>query len=228
MPEEPVSCRETLVRTTRNVLRSATSETPLLRLLDTARQATDAVHPLPGATELACAAGCAFCCHHPVDMTIPEALAIAAYLRAERSPSELAATHHRIATQADQLQGLSYETHAQAKMPCALLVDGVCSVYPVRPFGCRAWNSTSVARCEDIHTHGDPVTMIPPLDMTVYEAVWEVARGVAQGVKQSRLDGASYELHSVLRRALDTPDATERWLRGETVFAGCTVGAFSE
>jgi hypothetical protein len=47
-------------------------------------------------------------------------------------------------------------------------------------------------------------------------------------LKQARLDNTSYELHSVLQRALDTPDAAQRWVQGEDVFAGCTVGAFAE
>ena len=108
-----------------------------------------------------------------------------------------------------------------------MLVDGQCSVYACRPFACRAWNSTSAARCETIFTHGDPVTMLPPLDMPTYEAVWEVAHGVTDGLRQSRLAGTSYELHSILQRVLATPEAAQRWAQGEEVFAGCTVGAFS-
>ena len=42
-------------------------------------------------------------------------------------------------------------------------------------------------------------------------------------VVQSGLVGNTYELHSALLRALDTPDVAERWARGEDVFAGCKV-----
>jgi hypothetical protein len=64
--------------------------------------------------------------------------------------------------------------------------------------------------------------------MRIYEAVWDVARGVTEGLQQSRLDGKSYELHSIVQRVLDTPEAAQRWVQGEDVFAGCTVGAFTE
>ena len=47
--------------------------------------------------------------------------------------------------------------------------------------------------------------------------------GLCVGVGQSGLDGNTYELHSALLRAFDTPDAEERWARGEDVFAGCRV-----
>jgi len=186
------------------------------------------VEQLPERVPLACASGCDFCCYHPVDITPPEAFAIVAYLQTTLTPAAYDATCARIAAHADRISGLSYEEHARARIPCALLVDGRCSVYPCRPFACRAWNSTSAARCETIFTHGNPVTMLPPLDMRIYEAVWDVARGVTEGLQQSRLDGKSYELHSIVQRVLDTPEAAQRWVQGEDVFAGCTVGAFTE
>ena len=223
------SIRDTVRRATQTMLRRARSVQTMFRLIEHAfDQTTAVVQRLPERAPLACAPGCAFCCYHPVDITPPEAFAIVTYLQTTLTPAAREATYARIAAHADRIRGLSYEEHAQARIPCALLVDGRCSVYPCRPFACRAWNSTSAARCEAIFTHGNPVTMLPPLDMRTYEAVWDVARGVTDGLKQSRLDGKSYELHSILQRVLDTPEAAQRWAQGEPVFAGCTVGAFSE
>jgi len=222
------SIRDTVRRATQTILRRARSVSTMFRLIAYAfHQTTAVVEQFPERAALACAPGCAFCCYHPVDITPPEAFAIVAYLRTTRTSAAGEAASARIAAQADRIRGLSYEEHAQARIPCALLVDGRCSVYPRRPFACRAWNSTSAARCETIFTHGNPVTMIPPLDMRTYEAVWEVAHGVTDGLQQRRLDGKSYELHSLLQRVLDTPEAAQRWVQGEEVFAGCTVGAFT-
>jgi hypothetical protein len=210
------------------LLRRARSVQTMFRLIEHAfQQTTAAVEQLPQRATLACAPGCAFCCYHPVDITPPEAFAIIASLQTTLTPAAYNATSTRITAQADRISGLSYEEHAQARLPCALLVDGKCSVYPCRPFACRAWNSTSAARCEAIFTHGNPVTMLPPLDMRTYGTVWDVARGLTDGLQQSRLDGKSYEIHSILQRVLATPEAAQRWTQGEDVFAGCTVGAFS-
>jgi hypothetical protein len=223
------SIRDTIRRATQTMLRRARSVQTMLRLIEHAfDQTTAVVERLPERAPLACAPGCAFCCYHPVDITPPEAFIITAYLRTALTPEAGAATYARIAAHADRLRGLSYEAHAQARIPCALLVDGSCSVYPCRPFACRAWNSTSAARCETIFTHGNPLTMLPPLDMPMYEAVWDVAYGVTEGLRQSRLDGQFYELHSLLQRVLETPQAAQRWTQGEQVFSGCTVGAFSD
>lgn len=225
---DDVSIRDTVRGTTQARLRHDRSVPTLFRLIEHAfEQTSTVVEQLPERVPLACASGCAFCCYHPVDITPPEAFAIATYVQTSLTPAAGDAIYARIAAHAERISGLSYEEHAQARIPCALLVDSRCSVYPCRPFACRAWNSTSAARCETIFTHGNPMTMIPPLDMRVYEAVWAVAHGVTGGLQQSRLDGKSYELHSSLHRVLATPEAAHRWVQGEDVFAGCTVGAFT-
>ena len=222
------SIHDTAQRATQMLLRRERSVQTMFRLIEQAfHQTTAVVQQLPERVTLDCAPGCAFCCYHPVDITPPEAFAIAAYLQTTLTPAAGDATYARIAAHADRISGLSYEEHARARIPCALLVDGRCSVYPCRPFACRAWNSTSAAHCEAIFLHGNPVTMIPPLDMGTYEAVWNVARGVTDGLQRSRLDAKSYELHSILRRVLETPEAAPRWTQGEEVFTGCTVGPFT-
>lgn len=174
----------------------------------------------------ACAAGCDFCCYHPVDITAPEAFAMAAYLRTAFSATEFEAMATRLAANAERIQALSHDEHALAKIPCAMLDNGQCRTYPARPFACRAWHSTSAARCEAIFTDGDPLSMIPPLDMDLYNAQWDVVYGVAEGLRRAGLDDRPYELHSMLHRVLTTPDAVQRWLQGEDVFARCTPGAF--
>jgi len=189
------------------------------------RQADTLVAQSPQRAAQACAAGCCFCCSLPVDMTVPEALRIVAYVQAALPPALAALLRQRLASTAAQLHGLSFEEHAQARIPCALLVDGRCTVYAVRPLACRAWTSASRDCCEAVF-HGDPVTMLPPLDTWTYDAVWSVARGLAAGVTQARLDGTTYELHSILHHLFATPDAVQQWLRGEEAFAGCTPGAF--
>jgi hypothetical protein len=42
--------------------------------------------------------------------------------------------------------------------------------------------------------------------------------GVTRALKSAGLDANIYELNSALAAALETPDAAERWARGEQVF----------
>jgi hypothetical protein len=221
-PRHTVKQHAPRLRTTRS-----TPETVFAMVDEIAQHASAQVEQSAERAMHACTAGCTFCCHLPVDVTVPEALCIAVYLRQTLSPEALGALRDRIAATAARIHSLSYEDHTQARIPCALLLDGICMAYAKRPFACRAWNSTSRDCCADIFEHGDPVTMLPPLDMPAYEAVWELAQGLVNRLKQTRLDSHTYELHSILLRILEIPDAAERWLQHDDVFAGCLIGAFT-
>jgi Fe-S-cluster containining protein len=223
--------RETIHDTVRQAMQTLlrverTTETVCHVMEHASQQAAALVEQSPQRAAHACAAGCCFCCYLPVDVTVPEALRIMVYAQTMLNSDTFKALRQRLEVTAAHVRGLSYEEHARARIPCALLVDDRCSVYPSRPLACRAWNSTSVDRCKEVF-HGDPVTMLPPLDTAAYDAVWSVARGVATGIKQARLDSKTYELHSILQRLFEQPETVSHWLRGKDAFAGCTVGAFT-
>jgi hypothetical protein len=205
----------------------STPETVFAMVDEVAQHASTQVERSAERAMHACTTGCTFCCHLPVDVTVPEALCLAVYLRQTLSPEALVTLRERIAATAAKIHSLSYEDHTQARIPCALLLDGSCMAYAKRPFACRAWNSTSRDCCEAIFQHGDPITMLPPLDMLAYAAVWELAQGLMDRLKQARLDCHTYELHSILLRVLEIPDVAERWLQHDDVFAGCLMGAFT-
>jgi len=219
------SPRQTVSQFTYNMLDARTTPATLMQIVGHGfKQIAEA--QTASRARLACAAGCAFCCYHPVDITAPEAFVMAAYLQTAFTEAEFESAATRLAANAERIQALSHDEHALAKIPCALLVNGQCGIYAARPFACRAWHSMSAARCEAIFTHGDPLSMIPPLDMDLYNIQWDVVYGIAEGIRQAGLDERPYELHSMLHRALSLPDAALRWLQGEDVFAGCTPGAF--
>jgi len=80
----------------------------------------------------------------------------------------------------------------------------------------------SRAQCEAAFA-ADPVTANVTIDAMVHTVGRGAQAGLCLGAGHSGLDGRTYELHGALLRALDTPDAEERWARGEDVFAGCKV-----
>jgi hypothetical protein len=61
--------------------------------------------------------------------------------------------------------------------------------------------------------------------LPVHEGVMSATSGVSYGLVEATaalgLEAARYELESAVLCALEEPDATARWLRGERVFAGC-------
>src|SRR5207245_9455284 len=96
----------------------------------------------------ACQEGCAWCCHKLVGTTIPEVIRIVEYLRDKLSTDELQATQERIIQTDEQRRSLKEDRWKAARLPCSLLVNNRCSVYPVRLVTCRGYNSSDPKACE--------------------------------------------------------------------------------
>ena len=182
---------------------------------DTAIQAAAAQHP--PRPPLACREGCAWCCHKVVGTAAPELLRIVHFLHENVSAEQVAATRDRAVRLDEQRWSLKHDAWAADRLPCPLLVDGRCSVYPVRPLTCRAYNSSDAGRCERSVTSRAQVTV--PRYEVQHRLGTFVLDGLRSGLAEARLPGDLLELTAALRIALTVPDAAERWLRGEAVFA---------
>ena len=177
------------------------------------------VERTPSESRPACGAGCAFCCALPVAVSPPEALYIAACLRKTLSAEALVDFRTRLRARVDERQGWTVEARWARKRWCIFLRDDrQCGIYPIRPLACRGYNSLSRSACEEAYTdQGDRVP--------VHAGVRELAAGVTYGLilasKALGLEWGRHEIESAVLRALETPDAAERWARGERVFSGC-------
>jgi hypothetical protein len=172
-------------------------------------------HNVPGGLELkrsfACTAGCAFCCHLHVDVTALEALAIAAAL----SDSQRQA----VTETAPRVRGLSVDARRAARIPCALLAEGVCSVYETRPAACRALYSTDALACEQVLLAPAGAKLPPIRSPAVPRALADsVAAGINTAVLDQGLQAGLFELTVALDAVVRDPDAAARWLAGERIF----------
>jgi Fe-S-cluster containining protein len=167
------------------------------------------------APAIACAKGCAFCCHLSVSALAPEVFLVAGHIR-DNAKGDLQAVLARIGAAERNTRGLGGFERARRKLPCALLDGNACSVYAVRPGPCRATVSMSVQICERGYNGENVQIAAPPL--------WSVLRNAHlqalwAGLAAAELPGESYELNHAVMVALETPDAEARWLKGEDVFA---------
>jgi Fe-S-cluster containining protein len=191
-----------------------------LNALSLAQQEIDQVlEHTPPESRPDCSAGCAFCCAIPVAVSPPEALYIAAYLRATLSAEEQAEIHARLRTRVRERQGWTVDERWARKRFCMFLrEDRHCGIYSIRPLACRGYTSLLRAACEETFTDkGDCV----PVHAGVRELTAGVIYGIVLASKELRLEWGRHEIEAAVLRALETPDAAERWARGEQVFAGC-------
>lgn len=163
----------------------------------------------------ACRAGCAFCCAIPVSVQPPEALYIALHLRERLNADELAAIVDHLRHRVEARRGWTIEQRRTPKCRCVFLkADWHCGIYEGRPLACRGYTSQSAEACQE-----DRDTI--PVHGGVMYATSGVSYGLVEATETLGLESARYELESAVLCALEVPDATERWLRGERVFAGC-------
>lgn len=185
------------------------------------RRMDEVAEQSPDSERRACRAGCSSCCYLQVAITVPEALWIADQLRCTLSQGELEAVRARILGANARVSHLTLEQRAAARVPCALLdAGGACGIYEFRPLGCRGFTSFDRRLCDEALAADEPGHS-GPMDRVAWAASAAIAEGLARGLAAADVDGAHYELHSAVGRALDQPDAGERWMRGEDVFSDC-------
>ena len=172
----------------------------------------------PPERPVACAAGCAFCCHGKVVATAPEVLRVAAHLEASLEVEALAAMRARIAAAAARTRGMTRAERAALRAPCPLLEEGRCSVYAVRPLACAGWISLDAAACERAFE-----TSLATAEVPIHPAPHAIATatvaGLTLGLGDAGTDGAWLELVDGLSIALGEPGAGAAWLAGDPVFA---------
>ncbi len=167
---------------------------------------------------LACERGCNYCCHQRVEMRPYEVFILAEYIRTRMTAEQQVEVRSRLVANHTRIAPLAPLQHTQAGIPCALLVDGACSVYEARPAACRKYYSLSVDTCRSAFEHPTEPLDGPLEDDDLRLAGNAVALGFARGVEESGRDANRYELHAALIEALDNPKAAKRYRDGKKAF----------
>lgn len=167
----------------------------------------------PPEIELACKAGCSYCCYTFVSVFPPEVFSIAGFLRGHNSGGGVDSVIGKSVATAN----LDLDQRHGAHLPCPLLVDNRCSTYGVRPLVCRKAVSPSVDACIVEFNGGEVGIQMPYIHISLSQDV-NLALQVA--LRSVGLPDRSYELSGALRAALINPDIERQWLNGDDVFKG--------
>jgi len=179
----------------------------------------------------ACAAGCAWCCHQQVAVEPVEAIAIARHVDTTFTPAARAALKVRIDALAERSRGMGNLAWAQLRIPCAFLADdGRCTIYSVRPLRCRAVYSRDAGHCRstvenpDLYFGRRAQRSGPgPYPVEPREIVDAALAGFAHAEDAFGLPWRTLTLIAAVRILLEQPDAAERYLAGEPVFASALL-----
>jgi Fe-S-cluster containining protein len=168
--------------------------------------------------KLACARGCSYCCHLRVEIRPHDAFVLAQHIQATFDSAKRAAAVSRIEETLRRIEALTPEQHVRAGIPCALLEEGVCSVYEGRPATCRKYYSVSVETCRNAYDNTAAPLTGEIEDEEVRMAGNAIALGYAKGLEDAGYDATLYELHFALHAALTNPKAEKRYRQGKRPF----------
>ena len=174
--------------------------------------------PSPPEKPLACKKGCDHCCHLTVMADGVTVLRIADYVRETFGRAERTLLDMRLIVYEDKVEKMTQSQRSMARLPCPLLVDGACTVHPVRPLVCRSFNSYDAESCKRQIHGGGSTSEIPS-----WNVPWLVGLALDAGIKDALLESSyaegDIELGLGLKAALDHPNSSERWLAGDRIFA---------
>lgn len=149
----------------------------------------------------ACRAGCAHCCSAPVEVATPEALRIAAHLRAQLSveaqEAVVAQLHRRVEDEAA-------DRGEWQRRPCVFLQEQRCSVYAVRPAVCRKAHSLSLQACEQQASD-------IPQSLNYLLQVETLMAGSFQAYGAQGLDASPKRLPQAVLSAMVDEASAQRW-----------------
>jgi Putative zinc- or iron-chelating domain len=149
----------------------------------------------PKLAGLACRAGCSWCCHQMVGVTVAERALLAEGL-AKLPPADRAAIAARTRDVAVRGQGLDQRGWWAARLVCPLL-DGAgrCAVHAVRPLPCRGYCSADAGLCQR-SLEGEPVRI--PVLAAQWGIYGHAQGGLAQAQVEVGIDPGPYSLVDVL------------------------------
>jgi len=165
-----------------------------------------------------CCVGCTACCYLHVVALPSEVLAIAKHIERAFSDEAREALRQRMKLHIDATQGLDADRRRQLRLPCPLLVEDRCSVYPVRPISCRGWNSLDRGLC-DADLAEPSRGAVARLNLTQHVLAGRVAEGLTAASHALGLEHRRLDLVRGLQTALADLGAAERaWRSGTDVF----------
>jgi Fe-S-cluster containining protein len=160
---------------------------------------------------LACRQSCALCCVFRVHVRAHEVFAIVNYIASKFSAQEREELIVRLKKHSERIAPMTRVQHETTNVPCPLLVDSACSVYPVRPLGCRRHHSTDVSACQYSHDHPEDVGFVGARDPAFFSLWSGMTSAAHQAYETAGFDAEEYELGTAILSALQNPASARRW-----------------
>jgi len=169
--------------------------------------------------KLACREGCSFCCYLKVEVSPEEVFLIAEYIRRNLAPAQITEIKKKAKENAVEIQSLTWEEQAGRNIPCALLSEGKCSVYSVRPSVCRKFHATTVDTCKYSYDNPSDFQSKGSENPDLKAVLSFANQGIREGFRSQGFDPNMYDLNCALSEALEDSNAEIKWRAKKRAFS---------
>lgn len=172
-----------------------------------------------------CKAGCNYCCHMEVSAGAPEVIGVAAFVETKFTDEQRRALRERLTARNAESRAMTETEKELGSRPCPFLVDGLCSIYSVRPFTCRSHHSADVDACRR-EFEGEDVKI--PMIGEFGGAVYPLVAGHNTALTEAGLKVEPLWFSEAMEIALYQPGAFEDWCAGGDPFAPASKLAYEQ
>lgn len=158
-------------------------------------------------------------------VTAPEVIYAAKFLHDNLTDKEVLRLRDLVAARARQGDGLDNHQRMDERLACAFLMNGICTIYPVRPLQCRGGFSEDADYCRSLLENREETQSaletgdIEGKYLLLPKMLYDSAQvGMAGALSKDGLNNQPLDLNAAMAIALGDRNIAEKWLRGWPVF----------
>lgn len=163
----------------------------------------------------ACHKGCNYCCYFRVDVSADEVLLIKNFFEKHIVSEQQSLIREKAKVNAAIIAPLSYSEHMRTNIECCFLVDGECSIYPVRPVACRSFHATDADNCLLSYQEPDNLSITNSYIPAVSQVTNAYRVGRSTALSRSGSDRHVYEFQTAVNDVFSSDGTAKRFNKGK-------------
>ncbi len=162
-----------------------------------------------------CEKGCSWCCYQPVYLTTQEAILIFQYMQQSTDVSFQNSIKANVKAKYKKTKGLPEEKKQLIRHACPFLLQGACSVYPVRPMACRIYLSSDKNSCKTKYDNPGNKNNLPALYDFMLRAGQYMNEGFVGFLKGNGKKMEEYTVEEFMYILFNDKQFAQKWLENK-------------
>lgn len=164
---------------------------------------------------IACQAGCSYCCYFKIEVKPLEIIAIADHLKKTFPPEKIDAVVKKAKDNIAEFDQLDYSQQVSTNQPCPFLLEDQCSIYNLRPTKCRNAHAMDASLCQACFDNPADTSIPSSYHKQLHLAVNGLTRGFESALEEQNYDTDAYDINAIFIAAFENPKFKKRFIKGK-------------